>query len=64
MGGVAKEYITKLGSENIFARSHTKHCWRCSYSPKVMGSNLFLKLFFSFTNKTNGNEFPLINFLN
>jgi hypothetical protein len=27
MGGVAKEYITKLGCEKYF---HTEHCWRCS----------------------------------
>jgi hypothetical protein len=27
MGGVAKEYITKLGCEIYF---HTEHRWRCS----------------------------------
>jgi len=30
MGGVAKEYITKLGCEKHFRRSHTEHRWRCS----------------------------------
>jgi len=42
MGGVGKKSKTKLGCEvgkkvklnldvkNIFARSHSEHCWRCS----------------------------------
>ncbi len=30
MGGVAKEYITKLGWEKKFLRSYIEHCWRCS----------------------------------
>jgi hypothetical protein len=30
MGGVAKEYITKLGWEKYFLRSYIEHCWRCS----------------------------------
>jgi hypothetical protein len=32
IGGVAKEYITKLGCEKYFARGlHTEYCWRWSY---------------------------------
>jgi hypothetical protein len=30
MGGVAKEYITKLGWEKYFLRSYIEHYWRCS----------------------------------
>jgi hypothetical protein len=36
MGGVAKEYITKLGCENIFSESHTQHHWRCSYIQRML----------------------------
>jgi len=32
-GGIAKEYRTLLGCEKYFARSHTKHHWRCFKSP-------------------------------
>jgi hypothetical protein len=45
MGGVAKEYVTKLGCENIFSGSHTEQRERCSkaiskYARKFLGGYL------------------------
>ncbi len=42
MGGAEKKKESKLGCDNIFARSHTEHRWRCSYSGRSP-SNLLLQ---------------------
>jgi hypothetical protein len=40
IGGVAKEYTTKLGCEKYFRRSHnTKHRWRCSNEMMIVSSS-------------------------
>jgi hypothetical protein len=40
--GLKTNKESKLGCENIFARSHTEHRWRCSYSRRSP-SNLLLQ---------------------
>ncbi len=40
--GLKKNKESKLGCENNFARSHTEHRWRCSYSRRSP-SNLLLQ---------------------
>jgi hypothetical protein len=51
MGGVAKEYITKLECEKYFGReSDTEHPWRCSitHTHKQTGNLLWIFVLFGF----------------